>query len=334
MAAETYPGTAFSAGVARGRLADTIAADPVIGQASTYIALHSDGSVVINFAVALTVPQKAALDAIVAAHNGRPLPTRSDLGTLATVANRLEGYGFQAPETALLTDVYESLSEVPTPPPAGLLYALVGDTDLAIPKVAYWDTVGLFWVLRDYPWRPPELPLPPGASWVVHTDPTIGTGNNNWSYIMGTEIHITQPSSLAAMAVRLASAVAGTQHTWTIRKSNTPGAAPPLLTSYTQLLASGVVTIPAGGGWVDVGVAPGAGFAVNDWVIGTVSVQQGGMLASVNATRADGGFDESKATVNGGLYIFNPEALPGVNPNLIPTTRASTLYGMTSLALQ
>lgn len=330
MASETYPATAFSSGVARGRLATTIAVDPVIAQPATYIALHTDGSVVINFAVALTVAQKAALDTIVAAHNGRPLPARSDLGTLAAVAGKLSSYGFASPESQLLMDVYEQLAELPNPPPAGFQFALVADGDLMIPRVAYWDGLGA-WVLTEYPWRPPGLPLPPGASWVVGTDPSVGSGSNSWSYVMGTEFQITQPSQLQAMAVNLASA--GTTHAYTVRKSTAPGAATPPLSSYTTLLASGTVTVPTPATWVDVGLAPGAGLAVNDWVIATVSVQVGGKLGSISALRAAGAFDESKATVQNGLYGFHPEALPGATPNIIPTSRSGTLYGMTSIAL-
>lgn len=166
---------------------------------------------------------------------------------------------------------------------------------------------------------------------IVALDPSIGSGDNNWQYAMGLEIHVTAAANISEQYAKLGAGGVGLGHAWELRKSTVTGGAPPPLASYTTVVDGGIHT-PTTAGWEAMGMAAPQAALPDEWYVAMIYVGAGGQFANISDLRTLGYLDERFATLNSGVYAFVGTPNPGsiIAPTFRPT---GTIYGITSLAI-
>lgn len=230
----------------------------------------------------------------------------------------------------LIQGVFTDISALPATPPSGTAapaFAIVNDGATEGPGLAYYDfAITNQWILTRCPFDSPLL-LP---GHLLAQDPAVGSGANNWTYDMGLEFRATAPCAVLGFSVKYGGP--SQAHAWNVRRSTVPGPTAPGLATYTDVLASGVITHDAANVWKEEAIT-GVTLAPDDWIIATAWVGSGqGQSAPIATLRAAGQLNESFGVVNAGVFRFLSGSPPGSND--VPTSRiTATIYGVTSVLL-
>ena len=173
-----------------------------------------------------------------------------------------------------------------------------------------------------------SFPDPNGP--LIKLDAANGAGNSGWQYVMGTEFRMLLNADITELHLKFGVGGVNLQHAWTLRRSTVVGAAQPAMTTFTDVIRTGVHT-QTQSLWEPVGFGAPHSAVADEWYMATAYVGSGGQSANLNALRTAGQANEVLAQMQGGVYIFDGGANPGPNPNTIPTTRvAGTVYGVVS----
>lgn len=167
---------------------------------------------------------------------------------------------------------------------------------------------------------------------LIALDNTLGSGNANWQYAMGSEFRIIQPADITEMHIKTGAGGVGVQHAWELRRSTVVGPTQPALNTYTVVVDGGthLQTAPE---WEAVGMAGPVAATPDQWYVAMFYVFGGGQSANIATMRNQGFLDERFALLNAGVYVFLGVAAPGsVAP---PTFRTNTtVYGIASVTIE
>lgn len=233
-------------------------------------------------------------------------------------------------DVGLIRNRVFKFADLPATNPAGSTvpgFAIVLDgNDM---KVAYWDFIGASgWTLTSFPYNNPILI--PGH--VINQDPSNGTGNTAWQFSMGSLIHIVAACNADRVSFKLGAGGAGQNHSWALLKSTTPGPTQPLASSFTNVLASGIINYTTANVWQEIDI-PDQALAIDDWIAPQIWIGGGGQTANIAALRSAAQLREDYGELVAGIYASAPGTFPGTNPT--PTFIVGTvIYGVASVDLQ
>ncbi len=171
---------------------------------------------------------------------------------------------------------------------------------------------------------------PSGA--LVALDPSVGAGDSNWQFAMGSEFVMTAAANITEMYMKTGPSGVGIQHAWELRRSTVTGANPPALNTYTDVIAGGTYQ-PTGIDWEAVGLPAPHVAAADEWYVAMYYVFGGGQSAQIATMRQQGFLDERYATLHAGVYVFLNQPAPGsiAEPQFRTT---ATIYGITSVRIE
>ena len=227
------------------------------------------------------------------------------------------------------------LPEVPTNPDEPN-FAIIQDGSKFL-KLAYWDYSkggAGSWAVTSPPYNYPFLTT--GHS--ITQDNSIGAGNVNWQYTMGTEYRIKNPGQIAAISFKMGSGGTGQDHRWEILKSSYTGPTAPATSTYSLVAGqTGLVNMAATNTWQEITLPSAITIAPDEWYIARVYLGTGsGQNAQIAVLRNNNQLREDYAIVHAGTYIYTAGGFPGTDPlPLGNIARITTwLYGMISLRFE
>lgn len=238
-------------------------------------------------------------------------------------------------DAGLIKNTIYTMDSLPAVPPTAVdepAFALVNDGTGNL-KIAYWDYLNQDqWVLTQDDYENPVRV----AGHVIKQNAGNGTGNIAWQHSLGPLLRIRTDCQADGLSVKVGPNGDAAAHAWSLLRSTTPGESQPNVATFTEVLASGLVTPATANVWEEAADF-GASIALNedDWVAPMVWIgvgARGGQLHAISALRATGELNEDYATVWGGIYCVHITSAPGANPT--PThIVANIAYGMCSLSL-
>lgn len=229
-----------------------------------------------------------------------------------------------------ISSIYASEDDLPQTPakPSLPTFAMISEMTSPGAKLAYWDYYSQSgWTVTEYPWISPQFePL-----FVVSKD-FEPVGNNTWDYTMGSIYRAKVAGAIVNGSIYLGPG-GGSTHTWQLRKSTLTQSGRPALSTFTQILEQGVVSMQSPSSWTDLSMQSEHAVEENEWYMLIFCVFEGGTSFNIDSARTSSDLNEDIMALEGGCYIPLAGIPPGV-PVLPDKFFKKTSYGCTNLQVK